>query len=487
MALTSSSQHIDNFINQKYQAPHDQMYLPNFNPATGEIYSYVAQSSDHDLQLAMGAATQAFPQWSQRPLEERSKILRRMGDLILKNLDSLALAESIDNGKPLQLAKTVDIPRSAQNFHFFADAITQFSTSSYSHPGHAINYVLQQPLGVVALISPWNLPLYLLTWKIAPALAAGNCVIAKPSELTPMTASLLGTIAIEAGLPPGVLTILHGEGKTIGQAIISHPEIKAVSFTGGTQTGKHIASSVASQLKKVSFELGGKNPALIFSDCNEEKTLQTMVQSSFRNQGQICLASSRLYIEENYYEEFKRKFIALVKNLKVGPPQDAASDLGAVISKEHQQKILSFIESAKSEGGKILTGGEKVLLPPPYHQGWYVAPTVIEGLAPHSKINQEEIFGPVVTLTPFKTTEEVITYANNTRYGLSATVWTQNISRAHHISERLKCGMVWINCWMVRDLRTPFGGQKESGLGREGGFESLKFFTETKNICLNYN
>jgi aminomuconate-semialdehyde/2-hydroxymuconate-6-semialdehyde dehydrogenase len=392
----------------------------------------------------------------------------------------------MDNGKPLSLAKTVDIPRAATNFRFFSQAITQFCSESHEQiAAKSINFTLRQPIGVVGCISPWNLPLYLFTWKIAPALAAGNCVLAKPSEVTPYTAFLLAELCSKAGLPKGVLNIVNGLGSSTGQAIVEHPNIKAISFTGGTKTGAHIARTAAPLFKKLSLELGGKNPNIIFADCDYDKMLTTTVKSAFANQGQICLCGSRIFVEASMYEQFKTDFVKKVKQLKVGLPSKKDSDLGALVSEDHLEKVLSYVEKAKQEKMNILCGGEK-LTTENGKNGYYMQPTIIEVSSNDCILNQEEIFGPIVTLMPFENDKEALALANTTSYGLSATVWTNNLKRSLHFSEHLETGIVWVNTWMQRDLRTPFGGQKNSGVGREGGFEVLRFFTEAKNICINY-
>ena len=419
-------------------------------------------------------------------MEKRSAILAKIADLIEDNLEVLAKADSMDNGKPLSLAKTVDIPRAATNFRFFSQAITQFCSESHEQiAAKSINFTLRQPIGVVGCISPWNLPLYLFTWKIAPALAAGNCVLAKPSEVTPYTAFLLAELCSKAGLPKGVLNIVNGLGSSTGQAIVEHPNIKAISFTGGTKTGAHIARTAAPLFKKLSLELGGKNPNIIFADCDYDKMLTTTVKSAFANQGQICLCGSRIFVEASMYEQFKTDFVKKVKQLKVGLPSKKDSDLGALVSEDHLEKVLSYVEKAKQEKMNILCGGEK-LTTENGKNGYYMQPTIIEVSSNDCILNQEEIFGPIVTLMPFENDKEALALANTTSYGLSATVWTNNLKRSLHFSEHLETGIVWVNTWMQRDLRTPFGGQKNSGVGREGGFEVLRFFTEAKNICINY-
>ncbi|MGE3465378.1 MAG: aldehyde dehydrogenase [Pyrinomonadaceae bacterium] len=477
---------IENFIGGDIAPPASGNYLDNFEPATGSVYSLIADSDERDVERAIAAAGEAFPRWSATSAEARHDILMRIAGLIERDLESLALAESVDSGKPVSLARAVDIPRAVSNFKFYATAAMHTANESHDTVGqNAINYTLRQPLGVVGCISPWNLPLYLFTWKIAPAMAAGCTVVAKPSEVTPMTAFLLSELCTEAGLPKGVLNIVHGLGPKVGSAIVAHRDVKAISFTGGTKTGEEIAHVAAPMFKKLSLELGGKNPNIIFADCIYEDMLATTVRSSFSNQGEICLCGSRIFVERPIYEKFKSDFVERVSQLKVGDPNDPATDLGAIVSKQHFDKIMSYIDLAKAEGGTILTGGtQHSALSTRNSAGWFIEPTVIEGLPHDCRTNQEEIFGPVVTIMPFDTEDEVLSYANSVRYGLSATVWTENLSRAHRVAARLESGIVWINCWLLRDLRTPFGGVKDSGVGREGGFEALKFFTEEKNVCV---
>lgn len=475
---------ISNYIAGSLQAPLSGKYIDNINPATGEVYSQTPDSDIKDIEEAVGAAKAAFPAWSTTPAEERFKVLNRIAELIDENLDALALAETNDNGKPLWLSKRVDIPRASSNFRFFATGIMHMSTESHSMEDKAINYTLRQPIGVVGCISPWNLPLYLFTWKIAPALAAGNCVIAKPSEVTPMTGYLLSVICKAAGLPAGVLNIIHGTGPSCGSAIVSHPDIKAISFTGSTRAGKDIASIAAPMFKKVSLELGGKNPNIIFADCDWDKMMRTTLQSSFANQGQICLCGSRILVEESIYEKFKEEFIARAKKLTVGDPLNDESRQGAVVSKLHYDKVLGCIELAKQEGGKLLLGGNAVKLEGRCKDGLFIEPTIFEGLNENCRTNMEEIFGPVVTLQSFKTEDEALQLANTSDYGLSATIWTQDVTRANRVAAKVHSGIIWVNCWLLRDLRTPFGGFKNSGVGREGGWDALRFFTEPKNVCI---
>ena len=476
-----------NYINGEFKAPAKDEWIDNYNPSNGEIYSHIPNSSAEDVELAYQAAATAYPAWSATPVEERARIMSKVASLITQDLDTLAQAESKDNGKPLSLATQVDIPRASSNFQFFANAITQFSSEAHEMQGlNAFNFTLRQSIGVVGCISPWNLPLYLFTWKIAPALAAGNTVVAKPSEVTPMTAYLLGEICNKAGLPKGVLNIVHGLGHTTGQAIVAHEKIKAISFTGGTATGAHIARTAAPMFKKLSLELGGKNPNLIFADCDYEKMLKVTLKSSFANQGQICLCGSRIFVERSIYEQFKTDFIARTKALKVGHPSETDTNIGALVSKPHMEKVKSYIDMAESDGGTVLCGGEYVNVPG-HENGYYLAPTVIEVTDANCRLNQEEIFGPVVTIMPFDTEDEALTLANGVRYGLSSTIWTNNLNRSMKLAKNIEAGIVWINTWLMRDLRTPFGGMKDSGVGREGGLEALRFFTEPKNVCIKFD
>lgn len=473
-----------NYINGALVEPVSAQYLDNYTPAEGIVYSLVPDSDVRDVANATEAAKAAFESWSAMPVEQRSAILQHVANLIDRDLDALALAESIDNGKPVSLAKAVDIPRASANMRFFATGAIHFASEAHVTGKEAVNYTLRTPVGVAGCISPWNLPLYLFTWKIAPALAAGCTVVAKPSELTPMTAFLFSKLCIEAGLPAGVLNIVHGLGPKAGQAIIEHPDIPAISFTGGTVTGKKIAATAAPMFKKLSLELGGKNPNIIFADCDWEQALNTSLQSSFSNQGEICLCGSRIYVERSIYEEFTHEFVTRTQALTIGDPLEAGTRIGAMVSQAHTEKVLSYIELAKKEGGTILTGGNRVTIPGRCASGYFIEPTVIAGLNHHCRTNQEEIFGPVVTIMPFETEEEVLGYANSTPYGLSATLWTDNLKRAHRIAAGIKSGIIWVNCWLFRDLRTPFGGMKQSGVGREGGWEALRFFTEAKNVCI---
>jgi aminomuconate-semialdehyde/2-hydroxymuconate-6-semialdehyde dehydrogenase len=478
---------IPNFIDGRHVEPASGQYLDNTEPATGKVYSQVADSDGRDVDLAVQAAVRAFPGWSRTPAAERSRILLDVAQRIEADLERLARAESVDSGKPLRLARAVDIPRAASNFRFFATAVLHFHSEAYRTDTLALNYTLRQPRGVAGLISPWNLPLYLFTWKVAPALATGNTAVAKPSELTPMTAHLLADVCREAGLPPGVLNIVHGQGSKVGAAVVTHPAVRTISFTGGTATGAEIARTAAPLFKKVTLELGGKNPNIVFADADLDEVLKTSLRSAFDNQGEICLCGSRLLVEESIYPQFVERFVAAASRLKVGDPLEADTDQGALISRQHRDKVTSYLRLAKDEGGRILCGGD---VPPALNErcrdGYFLRPAVITGLDVNCRVNQEEIFGPVATVIPFRGEDEVIRYANATPYGLAASLWTRDLGRAHRVAEKIESGTVWVNCWMLRDLRTPFGGVKSSGVGREGGEEALRFFTEPKTVCVKY-
>ena len=476
-----------NLIDGSLMEPVGGEFFNNVEPATGKAYSLIPKSDARDVELAIQAAKKAFPKWSNTSAEKRHDMLMKLSQGIADRFEEFVEGESKDNGKPQSLARAVDIPRAISNLKFYATAAMHFSSESHHMPGSAINYTLRQPLGVIGAISPWNLPLYLFTWKIAPALAAGNTVVAKPSEITPYTAYLLSKVCAEVGFPKGVLNIVHGLGPEAGEAIVQHDEIEAISFTGGTQTGKRIAGIVAPKFKKMSLELGGKNPNIIFADCDYDEMLKTTIHSSFANQGQICLCGSRIFVERPIYEKFKNDFVEKVGRMTVGDPSDDNTRMGAVVSKPHMEKVLSYIKLAKEEGGTVLTGGNQVEMTGRCQDGFFIRPTVIEGLTYDCRTNQEEIFGPVVTIMPFDKEEEVLKFANSVMYGLSATIWTSDINRANRMAERIQAGIVWVNCWLVRDLRTPFGGVKASGIGREGGFEALDFFTEPKNVCIKYS
>jgi aminomuconate-semialdehyde/2-hydroxymuconate-6-semialdehyde dehydrogenase len=476
---------IQNFIDGQFAEPIGGKYLDNIEPATGKPYSQVADSDVRDVEAAVTAAEKAFVDWSKKSAAERSRILLRIADLIERDLEKLARAESIDTGKPLSLARTLDIPRAASNFRFFATAILHTESEAHITDNVAFNYTLRQPRGIAGLISPWNLPLYLLSWKIAPAIAVGNTAIAKPSELTPMTAYMLCEIVREAGLPGGVLNVVQGTGPNVGAAITAHPKINTISFTGGTVTGRKVAEACAPLFKKVSLELGGKNPNIIFADADLDAAIAGSVRSSFANQGQVCLCGSRVFVERSAYKDFVERFTEKASQLKMGDPLDEKTDQGAIASKPQLDKIKFYVDLAQKEGGNVALGGKAPeSINERCHDGYFFQPTVITGLPVSCRTNREEIFGPVVTITPFDSEEEVIDYANDCDYGLASSVWTQNLTRAHRVAERINTGTVWVNCWLLRDLRVPFGGMKQSGVGREGGEEALRFFTEPKNVCI---
>ncbi|HWC65874.1 MAG TPA: aldehyde dehydrogenase, partial [Thermoanaerobaculia bacterium] len=460
-------------------------WLEDFEPATGEAIAEVADSDAADVGAAVAAASKAFPDWRRTPAEERSRLLMRVADLIEENFEDLAALESRDSGKPISLARRLDVPRAVANFRFFATAILHAETKSHSTGEIALNYTLRQPLGVAGLISPWNLPLYLLTWKIAPAVAAGNTCVAKPSELTPLTALRLAELVREAEVPPGVINVVHGRGVGAGRALTSHPDVPLISFTGGTKTGADVAAAAGPLFKKVSLELGGKNPNLVFADADLEEAVATSIRSSFWNQGEICLCGSRIFVERSVFDRFLERFVERTKALHVGDPQDPATDVGALVSEAHLRKVAGYVELAKREGGEIVCGGGAPSdLPERVRGGWFLEPTVVVGVPCSGRVMQEEIFGPVVTVTPFDSVEEAVALVNGTRYGLSASVWTRDLGKAHRVAAALDCGTIWVNTWLLRDLRVPFGGMKESGVGREGGFDSLDFFTEAKNVCV---
>jgi acyl-CoA reductase-like NAD-dependent aldehyde dehydrogenase len=470
---------VANFIDNAWHQPKSNRRIENMNPASGEIFSSLPNSGKEDIDLAVTAAKVAFKTWSNLPAKERSFFLKKIADLIEARATEFAEMESRDQGKPITLAKNMDITRAILNFRFFAEECLSFD-KEFREDDKSKNYVARKPVGVAGLISPWNLPLYLLTWKIAPAIAAGNTVVCKPSELTSMTAWLLCEVIEKSGLPKGVVNMVFGDGPNAGEALVKHPDVPIISFTGGTQTGRRIYQESAQHFKKLSLELGGKNPNLIFADCDLEKTINTTIRSSFLNQGEICLCGSRIYVEKKIEKEFLAQFIKKTEELIVGDPKDPKTFMGPVVSKMHLEKIESYIQKAKEEGGQIQTGGQRIGT-----QGYFLKPTIITGLQQNSACIQEEIFGPVVTVNTFETEEESIGLANDVRYGLSATVWSKDLVKAQRVAEHLDVGTVWINTWLHRNLHMPFGGMKESGLGREGGQYSMEFFSELTTICLS--
>lgn len=474
---------LSNFIGGRFVDPRDGAYLDDVAPATGALIAKVPRSNAADVRDAVAAARRAFESYRAWPAERRAELLDRIADGIEERSRDLSAMESRDTGKPISLASRVDIPRAAANFRFFAGALRHDRSDLHVMDG-ALNYTLRKPLGVAGLITPWNLPLYLLTWKVAPALAMGNAVVAKPSEMTPLTASALAEIIARSDAPPGVFNLVHGLGDEAGGALVEHPDVPLISFTGGTATGKLVAAAAAPRFKKLSLELGGKNPTLVFADADFEAAVEGATRAGFLNQGQVCLCGSRILVEDSIADRFEAALIERVRGMKVGDPSDPETELGALISFAHREKVEGYIELGRREGGTIACGGGRPDLPGDLAEGAFVEPTVLTGLAPSCRAATEEIFGPVVTLHRFKDEEEAVALANGTRYGLCASVWTQNLSRAHRVSAALDTGMVWVNTWLLRDLRVPFGGMKESGVGREGGRYSLEFFSESRNICI---
>lgn len=487
-----SAQKLKNFINGEFVGPNNNKFLISPNPSTEAAHVEVPLSDESDVAKAVAAAKQAFPAWSGLTVEERAKYLDRIAELIDLHKDELARAESADQGKPVALAMAMDVPRASYNFRFFAGIIRHELSVAAPMNQKSFSYVRREPIGVAGLISPWNLPIYLLTWKIAPAIAYGNTCVAKPSEMTSHTAYLLAEIFVQAGLPKGVVNLVFGLGSEAGQALVEHKDVKVISFTGGTATGRRIAETAAPQLKKVSLELGGKNPTLVMKDADLDRHLKSIVRSAFLNQGEICLCGSRIYVHKDRFDEFLTRFVSETSELKVGDPQSPQTFMGPLVSREHRDKVLSYIEGARTLGMEIHCGGG---IPKNLERGFFVAPTVItppgKSLAEKiqnaenfqaSRLQQEEVFGPVVTVTPFDTVEDVIRMANGTRYGLAATIWTESLKLAHDVAARLDAGTVWVNGWMARDLRMPFGGFKESGMGREGQLDSVHVFTEAKTV-----
>jgi len=476
-------QKLKNYINGVFCDAQAGATLEDLSPATQECIAHIPRSQAADVEAAVHAAQEARQDWARRSPAERADFCDRIANAIEQRLDELAELESRDTGKPLTLARTVDIPRAVANFRFFASAVRQDSSVMHEMPD-AINYTLRRPLGVVGLVTPWNLPLYLLSWKTAPGLGMGNTIVAKPSELTPLTASALAEIIDGVGLPPGVFNLVHGTGAECGEALVGHPDVAAISFTGGTATGARVASVAAPQFKKLSLELGGKNPTLVFADCDLDAAVEGTVRAGFLNQGQICLCGSRVLVETSIQERFEKALLERVRQLKPADPAAPDSRMGALISLEHRSKVESYLQLAKEEGGTVI-GGERPTMAPPLDRGAFLNPAVVLGL-PHScRIAQEEIFGPVISIHSFQNDAEAIRLANDVRYGLAASIWTQNLTRAHRVSSALESGMVWVNTWLHRDLRVPFGGLKDSGTGREGGRWSLEFFSEARNVCIH--
>ena len=476
---------LQNYISGLFIEPDSKEWMDDYSPATGEIIGQVPKSQKSDVDRAVKAAKDALPYWSSLTNIQRADWLDKIADNLESKYEDIAHLESKDTGKPISLAREVDAYRSVKNFRFFGEMIRNLEEESFEMED-ANNRVIYKPVGVGALITPWNLPLYLLSWKVAPAIGMGNTVICKPSELTPLTADLLMKSIDEIGLPKGVINLIHGDGMGAGAPLVSHEDVDLVSFTGGTSTGANVAQSAAVSFKKLSLELGGKNASIIFDDCDLEKTVPGVVRSGFLNQGQVCLCGSRILVQENVYDKFVDRFVNEVENMKIGDPSNEDTKLGALISPEHLSKVEEYIQIAKDEGGTILTGGYPCL-PKEFENGNWIAPTVIADLDVSSRCSTEEIFGPVVTIHKFINEEEAIKIANNTRYGLAGSIWTTDLEKGNRVAESIHTGMIWINTWLHRDLRVPFGGVKDSGVGREGGRWSLGFFSETMNICTKYD
>ena len=477
------------FINGEFVSSESGALFDNINPATGKVIGKVASGGEVEIDKAAKAARAAFEKgdWSRMPIADRCAKIRELGERILARLDEFALAETLDTGKPITESLTGDIPRSALNMTFYAEFAAQLGSDCYSPNANERHFVSREPLGVVGLITPWNLPLYLSTWKIAPALAMGNSVILKPAEWTPTTATLFAEVVQEVGLPPGVFNVVHGHGAgSAGEALTRHPEVDAISFTGETGTGKAIMAAASATLKKVSFELGGKGANVIFDDADLAEAIPTAIRAAFRNQGQICLAGSRLFVQRGVLDKVQKEIVARIKDLKVGDPLKHDTQMGSIISEEQFKKIAGYIKQGRTDG-QLLLGGDRYDAGKAHEKGFFIQPTVFAGLGNDSSLCQEEIFGPVLPIVAFDTEEELIAMVNSTSYGLSCSLWSQDVNRCHRVSTGIRTGIVWVNCWFARDLRTPFGGMKMSGVGREGGRYSLDFFSESKTVTYKYS
>lgn len=475
------------YINGEYVSSSSQSTFEVKNPATQEIIARIHEATEEDVDRAARAARDAFENsaWRTMTVAERCNKIRRMAEIIMERKEELARLEALDVGKPYPVALEREIPRAANNLKFFADYVEKQGGEVYPMEEDYLNYTRYEPVGVAALITPWNLPFMLTTWKLGPCLAAGNTAVIKPAETTPLTVSLLGEIAKESGIPDGVVNVVQGFGPgSAGEFMTTHPEIDLVSFTGETTTGKAIMKSGADTLKKVSFELGGKAANIIFDDADLDKAIPESIQAAFLNSGQVCLAGSRILVQRSILDEFLERFKQAASELKVGDPQDSSTNMGPVVSEEHYRKVTSYLAIAEEENSTLIYGGKRPQLAAYLKDGYYLEPTIYLQENPEARICREEIFGPIVTIIPFDTEEEALEIANNTDYGLNGVIWTENLQRAHRVSHRVRAGTIWVNCWFVRDLRAPFGGFKKSGIGREGGKYSLEFFTEAKNICI---
>lgn len=481
---------VKNFINGEYRASAGGKTFAKLNPCTGAFAANVHEATREDVDAAVQAAREALEgPWGKMSDAERGAILHRVADGIDARFDEFLAAECADTGKPYGIASHIDIPRGAANFRVFADAVKNVATEAFQTATPdgkgAFNIAVRKPKGVIAVISPWNLPLLLMTWKVGPALACGNTVVVKPSEETPTTTSLLGEVMNAAGVPPGVFNVVNGFGPdSAGAFLTEHKGVDAITFTGETRTGEIIARAAAKGLRDVSIECGGKNPALVFADCDMDKAIEGTLRSVFANCGQVCLGTERVYVERPIFEAFVARLAEAATDFTLGLPDDPRTDMGPLVSHEHQQKVLSYYQLAVEEGAQVVLGGGVPEMPPELAGGAWVQPTIWTGLADDSRVVREEIFGPCCHIRPFDTEEEAIALANDTNYGLAAAVWTENVSRALRVSTAIDCGIVWVNSWFLRDLRTAFGGSKESGIGREGGEHSLEFYTELQNVCI---
>lgn len=483
-------ENITHFINGEFTAGSTGKTFENRSPATNKVIGLVNEAGKAEVDAAVKAAKAALKgPWGKMTMAERSALLYKVADRINERFDEFLEAECLDTGKPKSLASHIDIPRGAANFKVFADTVKNVPTESFRldtpDGAGAVNIGHRTPKGVIAVISPWNLPLLLMTWKVGPALACGNTVVVKPSEETPLTTTLLGEVMNECGVPPGVYNVVHGLGPdSAGEYLTRHEDVDAITFTGETRTGEIIAQAASKGLRDISLECGGKNAAIVFADCDMDKAIEGTMRSAFANCGQVCLGTERVYVERPVYEEFKKRLVEAANNLKLGPSDDPETNMGPLISKEHQSKVLSYYQIAVDQGATVLCGGGVPDMPAEYADGCWVQPTIWEGLDDDARVIREEIFGPCCHLRPFDTEEEVLALTNDNPYGLATAIWTENSSRAIRVAEQIEVGLAWVNSWFLRDLRTAFGGAKQSGIGREGGVHSLEFYTELKNICI---
>ena len=481
---------VKHFINGHYVGSASGSVFDNINPANGKVISQVHEAGREEVDAAVKAARAALHgPWGRMTLDERTRILHKVADGINARFEEFLEAECRDTGKPRSMASHIDIPRGAANFKVFADMVKNVPTESFEMATPdgtgALNYAVRRPKGVIGVISPWNLPLLLMTWKVGPALACGNTVVVKPSEETPTTTALLGEVMNEAGVPEGVYNVVHGfGGDSAGAFLTEHPDVDGFTFTGETTTGEVIMKSAARGIRDISLELGGKNAGLVFADCDMDKAIEGTMRSAFANCGQVCLGTERVYVERPIFEEFVARLKTAVEGLKIGPPEDEASNLGPLVSHKHRDKVMSYYQQAVEDGATVVTGGGVPEMPGELAGGAWVQPTIWTGLSDDSTVVTDEIFGPCCHIRPFDTEDEAIALANSLPYGLASAIWTENVSRAHRVAGQVEAGIVWVNSWFLRDLRTPFGGSKQSGIGREGGVHSLEFYTEMKNVCI---